>query len=82
MTLFDNIKEEDTFNFEEMKQKLIDNLEMLKTMSVEEQTLYKKWQEMNKGGKMAKIKNKLYTYRYNLWLPSDLDNLEKHYKGN
>ena len=64
MTLFDNIKESEDFNFEEMKQKLIDNLEMLKTMSVEEQTLYKKWQEMNKGGKMAKIKNKLYTYRY------------------
>ena len=75
-TLFDNIKEEDTFNFEEMKQKLIDNLDMLKEMSVEEQTLYKKWQEMNKGGKMAKIKNKLYDYRTNLWVPSDLDDVE------
>jgi len=80
MTLFDNIKEQGTFNFDEAKQKLIDNLDMLKEMSVEEQTLYKKWQEMNKGGKMAKIKNKLYTYRYNLWLPSDLDNLEKTIK--
>ena len=72
--------EEDTFNFDETKQKLIDNLDMLKEMSVEEQTLYKKWQEMNKGGKMAKIKKKLYSYRDNLWLPSDLDNLEKTIK--
>ena len=78
-TLFDIIADEETFDFECCKQNLIDNLDMLKEMSVEEQTLYKKWQEMNKGGKMAKIKNKLYTYRYNLWLPSDLDNLEKRF---
>ena len=76
-TLFDIIEDEETFDFEGSKQNLIDNLDMLKEMSVEEQTLYKKWQEMNKGGKMAKIKNKLYTYRYNLWLPSDLDNLNQ-----
>ena len=31
--------EEDEFNFEEMKQKLIDNLDMLKDMSVQEQTI-------------------------------------------
>jgi len=34
--------EEEEFNFEGMKQKLIDNLDMLKEMSVEEQSLYKK----------------------------------------
>ena len=54
--------EEEKFNFDEMKQKLIDNLDMLKEMSVQEQTLYKKWQEMNKGGKMSKIKKKLLSY--------------------
>lgn len=32
---------EEEFNFEEMKQKLIDNLDKLKDMSVQEQTLYK-----------------------------------------
>ena len=32
---------------------------MLKEMSVEKQTLYKKWQEMNKGGKMAKVKKQI-----------------------
>ena len=65
------------FNFDEMKQKLIDNLDMLKEMSVQEQTLYKKWQEMNKKGKMSKIKKKLYTYKQNLWEPTDIYNLEK-----
>ena len=55
-TLFDIIEPEETFNFDETKQNLIDNLDMLKEMSVEEQTLYKKWQEMNKGGKMSKDK--------------------------
>lgn len=55
--------EETEFDFEGNKQNLIDNLDMLKEMSVEEQTLYKKWQEMNKGGKMAKIKNQLSTLR-------------------
>ena len=62
--------QEEEFNFEEMKQKLIDNLDMLKEMSVEEQTLYKKWQEMNKGGKMSKVKRKLFSYKENLWKPT------------
>ncbi len=40
-----NIKEE--FNYDDMKRKFIENLDYLKTMSVEEQTLYKKWMEWN-----------------------------------
>ena len=76
-TIFDIIEQEDIFDFEGNKQNLIDNLDMLKEMSVEEQTLYKKWQEMNKGGKMEKVKNKLYNYRTNLFIPSDLDDVER-----
>ena len=68
---------EEEFNFEEMKQKLIDNLDMLKEMTVQEQTLYKKWQEMNKGGKMSKIKKKLLSYQKNLWKPTDIYNIEQ-----
>ena len=68
--------EVDTFDFDLMKQKLIDNLDMLKEMTVQEQTLYKKWQEMNKGGKMSKIKKKLLTYKQNLWKPTDINNVE------
>ena len=42
LELFNTEEETQKFNFEEMKQKLIDNLDMLKDMSVQEQTLYKK----------------------------------------
>ena len=68
--------EEETFDFESMKQDLIDNLDMLKEMTVQEQTLYKKWQEMNKGGKMSKIKKKLLGYKNNLWTPTDITNVD------
>jgi len=60
------------FDFEGMKEKLIDNLDLLKEMSVEEQTLYKKWQEMNKGGKMSKVKKTLLSYKNELWTPTNL----------
>jgi hypothetical protein len=60
------------FDFEGMKEKLIDNLDLLKEMSVEEQTLYKKWQEMNKGGKMSKVKKTLLNYKNELWVPTNL----------
>ena len=36
---FEEVKEE--FNYEEKKKEFIDNLDMLKSMSVQEQTLYK-----------------------------------------
>ena len=68
--------EEEIFDFDLMKQELIDNLDMLKKMTVQEQTLYKKWQEMNKGGKMSKVKKKLLGYKNNLWKPTDLNNTE------
>ena len=35
------------FNYDEKRKELIDNLDTLKNMSVEEATLYKKWQEFN-----------------------------------
>ena len=60
------------FNFVEMKSLLIENLDLLKEMTVQEQTLYKKWQEMNKGKKMSKIKKTLLTYKNELWTPTNL----------
>ena len=68
--------EEETFDFDLRKQDLIDNLDMLKEMTVQEQTLYKKWQEMNKGGKMSKIKKKLLGYKKNLWVPTDITDVD------
>ena len=57
---FEEVKEE--FNYEEKKQEFIDNLDMLKSMSVEEQTLYKKWQEFNKNPDFQK-----YAYKFDLF---------------
>ena len=39
---------ETDFNFDKEKESFINNLDMLKLMSVQESTLYKKWQEFNK----------------------------------
>ncbi len=55
----------EAFDFETNKKKLIDNLNFLKAMSVEEQTFYKKWQEVQsfKGssGKLNEVKAKIWT---------------------
>ena len=37
----------DDFNFETEKQNFVSNLDMLKTLSVQESTLYKKWQHVS-----------------------------------
>jgi hypothetical protein len=55
----------EAFDFETNKKKLIDNLNFLKGMSVEEQTFYKKWQEVQsfKGssGKLNEVKARIWT---------------------
>ena len=56
----DNFFNIDTeFNFDKEKENFINNLDMLKSMSVQEQTLYKKWLEFNKDEKTRQkfIKN-------------------------
>ena len=54
---FFNIETE--FNFDKEKELFIKNLDMLKSMSVQEQTLYKKWLEFNNDQKTRQrfIKN-------------------------
>ena len=66
-----------TFDYHIMKKKFIDNLNYLKTMSVEEQTLYKKWMEWN----MDRVSNMkrlpvLQSYYDSLWKPTDIFNKE------
>ena len=67
---------EDTeFDFEKNKQKLITNLDMLQNMSVEESTLYKKWQEWNKDLHSSMMRLPvLHSYYDNIWRPTDLMN--------
>jgi hypothetical protein len=65
------------FDFDKEKKALIDNLDYLFAMSVEEQTLYKKWIEWNANlyDSMNKLPA-LQMYYDSLWKPTDLTNKE------
>ena len=65
------------FDFDKEKKALIDNLNYLFSMSVEEQTLYKKWIEWNANlyDSMSKLPA-LQMYYDSLWKPTDLTNKE------
>jgi len=75
---FNDFFDEPQFDFDVERKKFIDNLDFLKSMSVQEQTLYKKWQEFNadvysmtqKASKFAKIENAI-------WTPKDINNKEQ-----
>jgi len=71
---FEEVKEE--FNYEDKKQEFIDNLDMLKSMSVEEATLYKKWQEFNKSEDFKKFAYKFDILRQKIWTPTDINNFD------
>ena len=72
---FNDFFDEPQFDFEAEREKFISNLDFLKSMSVQEQTLYKKWQEFNsdvytmtqKASKFAKIEKAI-------WMPTDINN--------
>ena len=67
----------DNFNFDTEKQNFVDNLNMLKTMSVQESTLYKKWQEFNKDEyKMRTKAYKFDTIQKKIWTPTDINDYD------
>jgi len=78
---FGDFFDEPKFDFEKERKAFVDNLNLLKTMSVEEQTLYKKWQEFNadvysmtqKASKFKRINN-------SIWMPKDINNKEQTIK--
>ena len=74
---FDKFSDDKDFDFELNKQAFIDNMDMLKTMSVQEQTLYKKWQEFNKSDKLRSKADKLDQVQLQMWTPTDLSDKEK-----
>ena len=69
---------ETEFNFDREKELFIENLDMLKAMSVQEQTLYKKWLEFNNNEKTRQrfIKNygKAEILYNKIWKPTDIYN--------
>jgi hypothetical protein len=74
---FENFFGEAEFDYEAEKQKFIDNMDFLKSMSVQEQTLYKKWQEFNKDEKLVSQITSLDVISNQLWKPTDINNLEQ-----
>lgn len=63
------------FVFEDEKQKLIDNMNYLMEMSVEEQTLYKKWVELQEDS-MLRDRSKIASLYDTQWKPTDINNKE------
>ncbi len=63
----------EVFDYNENKRKFIENLDYLKEMSVEEQTLYKKWIEWN-ADRVSNMKRLpvLQSYYDSLWKPTNL----------
>ena len=66
----------DEFDFQKKKKDLIDNLDFQKNLSVEESTLYKKWQEFNKQEDFHKFAYKFDVFRKKIWTPTDINNYD------
>jgi len=72
---FFDIKDE--FDFETEKQNFVQNLDMLKSLSVQESTLYKKWQEFNKDIYNMRTKaHKFDIIKSKIWKPTDIMNYD------
>jgi len=65
----------DVFKFDKEveKRKFIDNMNFLKSMSVEESTFYKKWEEVKEYSKFATKSDDVFC---KIWKPKDLNNEE------
>lgn len=69
------------FDYDVEKGKFIENMDYLSSMSVEEQTLYKKWQEWNYDlATSMKRKAGLALHYDTLWMPKDIQNKEQTIK--
>ena len=74
---FDSFFDEPKFDFDAERKKLIDNLDYLKSMSVQEQTLYKKWKEFNADVySMTQKASKFSKIEHSIWVPEDINNKE------
>ena len=67
------------FIFEDEKRKLIENMDYLMTMTVEEQTLYKKWVALQEDS-MIRDKPHISTLYDTQWKPTDINNKEQTIK--
>lgn len=75
MSFWDTEPAKPEFIFEEEKRKLKENMDYLMTMSVEEQTLYKKWVELQESS-MLRDKSQIASLYDIQWKPTDINNKE------
>jgi len=75
MSFWDTEPAKPEFVFEEAKKKLIENMDYLMGMSVEEQTLYKKWVELQEES-MIRDKSQIASLYDIQWKPTDINNKE------
>ena len=74
---FENFFGEAEFNYELEKKKFIDNMDFLKDMSVEESTLWKKWEEFNKDPQFFMDRaDTIDRLEKTIWQPTDIFNKE------
>ena len=75
MSFWETEPQKPVFDFESEKAKLKENMDYLMTMSVQEQTLYKKWVELQEPN-MIQAKSQIASYYDLQWKPTDINNKE------
>ena len=81
MQFWDTEPAKPVFDYDIEKKKFIENMDYLSSMSVEEQTLYKKWEAWNSDLPTAmKRKAAMAQYIDQLWSPTDIMNKEQTIK--
>ena len=75
MSFWETEPHKPVFDFDTEKEKLIENMDYLMTMSVQEQTLYKKWVELQEPT-MIQAKSQIASYYDTQWKPTDINNKE------
>jgi hypothetical protein len=75
MSFWDTEPQKPVFDFDIEKAKLKENMDYLMTMSVQEQTLYKKWVELQEPS-MIQAKDQIASYYDSQWKPTDINNKE------
>jgi len=75
MNFWDTEPQKPVFDFEIEKAKLIENMDYLMTMSVQEQTLYKKWVELQEPS-MIQAKAQIASYYDSQWKPTNINDKE------
>jgi hypothetical protein len=75
MSFWDTEPQKPVFDFEIEKAKLIENMDYLMTMSVQEQTLYKKWVELQEPS-MIQAKAQIASYYDSQWKPTNINDKE------